>query len=104
MEKKQQNILQKGTSIPPIIKLQVNSSVTWLRQQHSKGVFNHPNQLYNFSKNWGMQHSKTEFHEFHRPTWPHFSYSRYEIHLAIIPTMFIGKQVKFLEISLDWRE
>mgnify|MGYP001797847524 CR=1 FL=1 len=65
----------------------------------AKGVFNHSNQLSNFSKNWGMQRSKTEIHKFHRPTLSHFSYSRSKI--AIIPTMLTGKHVKFLEISLE---
>ena len=65
-----------------------------------KGVFNLSNQLSNFSKNWEMQHDKTEFHKFHRLISPHFCYSPSKI--AIVLTISIGKHVvKSFEISLE---
>ena len=54
-----------------------------------KGVFNLSDQLSNFSKNWGMQRDKTEFHEFHELILLRFCYSRSKT--AIIPTIFSGK-------------
>ena len=66
-------------------------------QPYRKGVFNLSNQLSNFSKNWGVQHNKTEFHEFHVLILTHFSYLH--SNMAIIPTVFTGKHVKFFEIS-----
>ena len=44
----------------------------------AKGVFNHSNQLSNFSKNWGMRGGKTEFHEFRGLILPHFNDSQPE--------------------------
>ena len=65
-----------------------------------KGIFNLSNQLSNFSKNWGMQHDKTESHKFQRLISPHFCYSRSKI--AIIPTILIGNHVvKSFEINLE---
>ena len=64
-----------------------------------KGVYNLSNQLSNFFKNWVMQQSKTAFCEFHKLNVPYFC----SVHLkiAIIPTIFTEKYVKFLEISLE---
>ena len=61
-----------------------------------KNAFNLSNQRSNFFKNWGMQRAKAEFHEFHRQIFPHFLSK-----IAIIPTIFTGKHVKYLEISLE---
>ena len=60
-----------------------------------KGVCN----LSNFSKTWETQRSKTEFHEFHGLILPQFCFLNSNI--VIIPTIFTGKRVKFLEISLE---
>ena len=66
---------------------------------NNKGVFNLSSQLSNFSKDWGMQRGIIEFCRFHGLISSHFCYSRSKI--AMIPTIFTGKHVKFLEISLE---
>ena len=45
-----------------------------------------------------MHRCKTAYHEFHRVILPHNCYLRSRI--AITPTIFAGKHVRFLEISL----
>ena len=65
----------------------------------TKGVCNPVNQLSNFSKNWGMQHSKTEFHEFHGLILLNFCYSRSKV--ARTPTILTGKHVEFFEMSFE---
>ena len=57
----------------------------------ANGVFNHSDQLSNFSEDWEMR-DKTKFHE-------HFCYSHSRI--AIISTIFSGKHVTFFEMGLE---
>ena len=64
-----------------------------------KGVFNLSSQLSNFSKDWGMQRGIIEFCRFHGLISSHFCYSCSKI--AMFPTIFTGKHVKFFEISLE---
>ena len=57
-------------------------------------MFNLPNQLSNWpncSKNWGMQRGETEFHAFYELILPQFSYSRSDITIVPIPTIFTRK-------------
>ena len=68
-----------------------------------KGVLISPINSLHFSMIWGMQCGKKEFHEFHRlgtgQVYQIF-YSRTKKN-AKTPTIFTGKQVKFMEISLE---
>ena len=63
---------------------------------YCKVVFIRSDQLFSFSKNWGMKRQKTEFYEFHRLVPTNFCSK-----IAINPTIFIVKHVLFLEISFD---
>ena len=52
-----------------------NSDITAWNFSNSKGVFYLSNQLSNFSNNWGMQRSRTEFQKFHGLILPNCCYS-----------------------------
>ena len=65
-------------------------------------TFTLSNQLSNFPKNLAMQRYRAEFRQFNRLILPNFCYSHSK--KAIIPTIFSRKHLKFLEISLDWKQ
>ena len=62
------------------------------------GVFNLCNQLSNLPKNWGMQGSKTEFHEFHAEF---TTYLQFKSKSTSNSTISTGKHEKLLEINLE---